>query len=91
MKGWFKGGSAEDRIQRRCIEQNMYEVWITDEVDQVGRMVTIEELTNLGTGIRAVMRVIIDYVPRTNAQQYLCTFCKTWNNPSDADSSTIDW
>jgi hypothetical protein len=93
MQGWFKGGSTEDRIQQRCMELNMYEVWITDEADKVGRMVTIEELTNLGTGIRAVMRVIMDYDPMIiiNTQQYRCPFCKTWNDPSNADSLTIDW
>jgi len=89
MKKLFKGESAEARIQRLCMEQDMYDMYIIEESGQVGRIVANEDLTDLEPGTRVMMRVIIEEVPTTDAQKYLCPFCRTWNNPG-ADVSRIE-
>ena len=90
MRKWFKGDSAEARIQRLCMEKEMYDVCIIDESGQVGRIVANEDLTDLEPGTHVMMRVIIEQVSSADVQQQLCPFCKTWNN-HPTNSTRIEW
>ena len=85
----FESDKLEARIQRRYMDQGMYDLCIDDGV-QVIQIKGQEEWSKVQPGTKVALRVILRRGQIYNVRKYKCPRCKTWNDP-EWKARSIDW
>jgi len=85
----FKNDTLEARVQRRYMEEGMYDLAI-DGRDNVMAINGQQGWSEVQPGTTIVMRVILFQRVSTDVRKYQCPRCREWNYGSE-NSSSIDW
>jgi len=85
----FKNDTLEARVQRRYMEEGMYDLAI-DGRDKVIAIKGQQDWPEVQPGTTITMRVILLQSQITNVRRYQCPRCRKWYYASE-NSSLIDW